>query len=120
MALLPRPAAGPFSCSPLLFSGHCPPAGLSPKCGPSHCPPQRRASVFVGKTSVRGFTKGGQGYAELVLPDADPQQRRDLERAERYRFKLYLDGQELYASPELTLHYAERDGDGALAVTGHP
>ncbi|MFC8583630.1 hypothetical protein ACFUGD_03485 [Streptomyces sp. NPDC057217] len=37
--------------------------------------------IFVGKILVRVFTKGGQGYAERVLPDADPQQRRDLEHA---------------------------------------
>ncbi|MEU3205250.1 hypothetical protein ABZ702_15500 [Streptomyces cyaneofuscatus] len=37
--------------------------------------------IFVGKILVRGFTKGGQGYAERVLPDADPQQRRDLQQA---------------------------------------
>ncbi|MFJ4873352.1 hypothetical protein [Streptomyces sp. NPDC088757] len=86
-------------------------------------PPARRAGrvlIFVGEISLRGFNEGGQGYAELVLPDVDPQQRRLLERAGRYRFELYLDSGQLYCSPPLILHAAKRNGDGALVVIGCP
>ncbi|MFF5282459.1 hypothetical protein [Streptomyces sp. NPDC013171] len=76
--------------------------------------------VFAGKISTQGILRDGRGYAELVLPDADPQQRRDLERAGRYTYTLYLEGEELYTSPGLVLREIRRDGHGALVVTGSP
>ncbi len=76
--------------------------------------------VFAGKIMTRGVLSDGRGFAELVLPDADPQQRRNLERAQRYEYELYLDGEVLYSSPDLTLRDTQRDKDGALVVTGSP
>lgn len=76
--------------------------------------------VFAGKIMTRGVLSDGRGFAEIVLPDADPQQRRDLERAGRFQYEVYLEGRLLYSSPELTLRTARRDGDGALVVTGSP
>ncbi|MFE4206651.1 hypothetical protein ACFRSX_29700 [Streptomyces goshikiensis] len=76
--------------------------------------------VFDGKVMTRSVLVDGRGFAELVLPDADPQQRRDLERAERYAYELYLDGKLLYSSPVLTLRDTRRDETGALVVTGSP
>ncbi|MFF5638432.1 hypothetical protein [Streptomyces sp. NPDC012825] len=73
--------------------------------------------VFVWETSIRGFPKGGRGCAQLVLPDADPQQRRDLERVGCYRFDLDLEGEELYSSPPLRLGSVQRHKDGALVMT---
>ncbi|MEU2245031.1 hypothetical protein ABZ572_37240 [Streptomyces sp. NPDC018338] len=76
--------------------------------------------VFAGKIMTRGVLSDGRGFAEFVLPDADPQQRRDLERAGRYAYTLYLEGEELYVSPGLVLREIRRDGHGALVVTGSP
>ncbi|MFC9706073.1 hypothetical protein ACFTWD_35910 [Streptomyces sp. NPDC056943] len=42
--------------------------------------------IFARKIMTRGILSGGRGFAELVLPDADPQQRRDLERAGHYQY----------------------------------
>ncbi|MFF4361159.1 hypothetical protein [Streptomyces sp. NPDC001604] len=60
--------------------------------------PLRGDSVYltIGTTSVtitgnitsRGVVRDGRGFVELTLPDADPQQRRDLERAASYRYEL--------------------------------
>ncbi|MFJ9574762.1 hypothetical protein ACIRQF_00020 [Streptomyces sp. NPDC101191] len=76
--------------------------------------------VFAGKIMTRGTLSDGRGFAELVLPDADAQQRRDLERAGHYQYEIYLEGRLLYSSPELTLRDTRRDDAGALVVTGSP
>lgn len=73
-----------------------------------------------GESKNPGDQRVGRGFAELVLPDADPQQRRDLEHAGHYQYALYVEGELLYSSPELTLREIRRDGDGALVVTGSP
>ncbi|MFI2736617.1 hypothetical protein [Streptomyces sp. NPDC018711] len=46
----------------------------------------------TGTITCQGIVEHGQGYAELCLPDADPEQRRALERCSRYGFDLYRDG----------------------------
>ncbi|WP_435191755.1 hypothetical protein [Streptomyces sp. bgisy126] len=95
--------------------------GHRPICGDAvHITAGADLLIFAGEIMTRGILSGGHGFAELVLPDADPQQRRDLERAGRYQYELYLEGRLLYSSPELTLRTAQRDGDGALVVTGSP
>ncbi|WP_167366262.1 hypothetical protein [Streptomyces caeruleatus] len=64
--------------------------------------------------------RDGRGFVELTLPDADPQQRRDLERATSYRYELYRENTLLYSSPRLTLSETRRARDGALVVAGSP
>ncbi|MFE1546542.1 hypothetical protein [Streptomyces sp. NPDC058718] len=76
--------------------------------------------AFAGKIMTRGILSDGYGFAELVLPDVDPQQRRDLERAGRYQYELYVEGEAPYSSPGLTLREIRRDDDGVLVVTGSP
>ncbi|MCX4985497.1 hypothetical protein [Streptomyces sp. NBC_00572] len=76
--------------------------------------------IFGGKISTRGILWDGQGYAELVLPYADPQQWRDLERAGRYAYTLYFDGEERYVSPGLVLREIRRDGDGTPSTARSP
>lgn len=76
--------------------------------------------VLDGSITVQGVVRDGQGLAELTVSDADPQQRRMLERSERFQFELYRDGQPLYASPDLVLREARRIGDGSLVVSGTP
>ncbi|MFD8489434.1 hypothetical protein [Streptomyces sp. NPDC059712] len=78
------------------------------------------AVTMTGGIICQGTLREGLGFVELVLPDADPQQRRDLERATRYTFELWRGGTLLYQSPPLTVHETRRDGDGALVVTGAP
>ncbi|MFE7614312.1 hypothetical protein [Streptomyces sp. NPDC057496] len=86
------------------------------------------AEVTIGTTSMtltgsitsQGVLRDGRGFVELTLPDADPQQRRDLESAQRYWYRLYGDGVLLYYSPVLTLHEVRRTKEGALVVTGAP
>ncbi|WP_406066220.1 hypothetical protein OG462_41715 [Streptomyces sp. NBC_01077] len=56
----------------------------------------------------------------MTLPDADPEQRRALERCKSYGWDLYRDGALLYSSPPLTLSMTRRTGDGALVVKGSP
>ncbi|MEK8141564.1 hypothetical protein NKH18_00215 [Streptomyces sp. M10(2022)] len=56
-----------------------------------------------------------------MLPDADPQQRRNLEKVTQLQYWLYRDGALLYASPPLQMRDIRRaDGDGALILTGSP
>ncbi|MFJ1551438.1 hypothetical protein [Streptomyces sp. NPDC088246] len=56
-----------------------------------------------------------------MLPDADPQQRRDLEKETQLRYWLYRDGALLYTSPPLQMRDIRRAaGDGALILTGSP
>ncbi|MFE7427443.1 hypothetical protein [Streptomyces sp. NPDC057545] len=96
---------------------------------PGHRPiPGDAVSIWIddatitatGAITCRGVVEDGQGYAELCLPDADPEQRRALERCSRYGFDLYLDGGLLYSSPKLVLHSASRTKDGSLVVRGVP
>lgn len=57
----------------------------------------------------------------LVLPDGDPQQRRDLERTKWFQYRLYDDGGALlYSSPHLQVRETRREGDGAVVVVGSP
>lgn len=74
----------------------------------------------TGTITCQGIVEDGQGYAELCLPDADPEQRRTLERCSRYGFDLYSDGGLLYSSPELAVHSVSRAKDGSLVVRGVP
>ncbi|MFJ2630121.1 hypothetical protein ACIO6T_44195 [Streptomyces sp. NPDC087532] len=75
----------------------------------------------VGPIVVQGVLKDGRGFVELVLPDADPQQRRDLEKATQFQYWLYRDGALLYASPPLQMRDLRRaTDDGALILTGSP
>ncbi|MEU4506960.1 hypothetical protein [Streptomyces sp. NPDC024089] len=75
----------------------------------------------VGAITVQGVLKDGRGFVELVLPDADPQQRRQLEKVTQLQYWLYRDGVLLYASPPLQMRDIRRaDGDGALILTGSP
>ncbi|MFJ4276111.1 hypothetical protein ACIP29_36845 [Streptomyces coelicoflavus] len=78
------------------------------------------AVTMTGSIVCQGILREGLGLVELVLPDADPQQRRDLERATRYTFELRRGGTLLYQSPQLKVHETRRAGDGALIVTGSP
>ncbi|MFJ5635333.1 hypothetical protein ACIQF5_22190 [Streptomyces goshikiensis] len=73
-----------------------------------------------GAITCQGIVEAGQGYAVLTLPDADPEQRRALERCRTYGFELYLDGRQIYSSPALTLSGTSRTGDGSLVVKGSP
>ncbi|WP_381100078.1 hypothetical protein [Streptomyces beijiangensis] len=75
----------------------------------------------MGAIVVQGVLRDGRGFVELVLPDADPQQRRTLEKVTRLQYSLYRDGKLLYASPPLQMTNVRRAADdGALIVTGTP
>ncbi|WP_328499696.1 hypothetical protein OG828_48690 [Streptomyces sp. NBC_00457] len=76
--------------------------------------------TIAGSITSQGVVRGGKGFVELTLPDGDPQQRRDLERAKWYQYKLYRGSELLYLSPLLTLRETRRAEDGALVVTGSP
>ncbi|KMS67241.1 hypothetical protein ACM01_43560 [Streptomyces viridochromogenes] len=76
--------------------------------------------VITGRIRSQGVLRDGRGFVELTLPDADPQQRRDLERATSYRYELYREDALLYSSPRLALSETRRAGDGALVVAGCP
>lgn len=78
------------------------------------------AVTITGKITSRGVLRDGRGFAELVLPDGDPQQRRDLERAKWYQYRLYRGGALLYSSPSLQVRETRRESDGALVVSGSP
>ena len=78
-------------------------------------------SVLIeGKITSQGVQRDGRGFVELTLPDGDPQQRRELERADSYRYELYRSSALLYSSPRLTLSETRRASDGALVVVGSP
>jgi hypothetical protein len=77
-------------------------------------------ATITGKITSRGVLRDGCGFVELVLPDGNPQQRRDLERAGRYQYRLYDGGALLYSSPDLQVRETRRASDGALVVTGSP
>lgn len=76
--------------------------------------------TFTGTITCQGVLRDGRGCVELTLPDADPQQRRDLERATWVRYDLYREGARLYPSPQLVVRETRREKDGALVVTGSP
>ncbi|MGW1496904.1 hypothetical protein [Streptomyces sp. NPDC002402] len=76
--------------------------------------------TITGSITSQGILRDGRGFVELTLPDADPQQRRDLERAQRYQYALYRSSALLYSSPDLKLSGTRRAKDGALVVTGSP
>ncbi|MER6103675.1 hypothetical protein ABT115_15455 [Streptomyces sp. NPDC001832] len=79
------------------------------------------ASVTItGSITSQGILRDGCGYVELTLPDADPQQRRVLERTTSYHYALYRGSALLYSSPQLRLSETRRTKDGALLVTGSP
>lgn len=78
------------------------------------------AVTITGKITSRGVVRDGSGFAELVLPDGDPQQRRDLERAKWFQYRLYDDGTLLYSSPHLQFRETRRESDGTLVVAGSP
>lgn len=74
-----------------------------------------------GTITCQGIVENGRGYAALTFPDADPEQRRALERCKTYGFELYLEGRLIYSSPSsLTLSGTSRASDGSLVVTGSP
>jgi len=77
-------------------------------------------ATITGKITSRGVLVNGNGFVELVLPDGDPQQRRDLERATWYQYRLYEGGVLLYSSPGLQVRETRREDDGALVVMGSP
>ncbi|MEU6350097.1 hypothetical protein ABZ896_12290 [Streptomyces sp. NPDC047072] len=77
-------------------------------------------ATVTGKITSRGVLVDGNGFVELVLPDGDPQQRRDLERSTRYQYRLYDGRVLLYSSPDLKLRDTRREDDGALVVAGSP
>ncbi|NEB01906.1 hypothetical protein [Streptomyces sp. SID13726] len=76
--------------------------------------------TITGAVVSRGVLREGYGFVELVLPDGDPQQRRDLERAASYQYRVYVDGALLYSSPPLRVHETRRESDGSLVVVGSP
>lgn len=76
--------------------------------------------IITGSITSQGVRRDGRGFVELTLPDADPQQRRDLERAKSYRYDLYRENALLYSSPRLALSETRRASDGALVVAGSP
>ncbi|WP_329595868.1 hypothetical protein OG195_44685 (plasmid) [Streptomyces sp. NBC_01362] len=76
--------------------------------------------TITGSVTSQGVLRDGRGFVELTLPDGDPQQRRDLERARSYQYRLYRDGVLLYSSPSLTLSETRRTKDGTLVVAGSP
>ncbi|NUK82170.1 hypothetical protein HRW23_33375 [Streptomyces lunaelactis] len=76
--------------------------------------------TITGSITSQGILCDGRGFVELTLPDADPQQRRDLERTQWYQYELYRSSALLYSSPQLTLSETRRASDGALVVTGSP
>jgi hypothetical protein len=78
------------------------------------------AVTITGKITSRGVVRDGRGFAELVLPDGDPQQRRDLERAAWFQYRLYEGGVLRYSSPHLQVREIRRESDGALVVAGSP
>ncbi|MGW2110020.1 hypothetical protein [Streptomyces sp. NPDC001948] len=79
------------------------------------------ASVTIeGSITSQGILHDGRGFVELTLPDADPQQRRELEQAQRYQYRLYHNETLLYSSPHLILSETRRTKDGTLVVTGSP
>ncbi|MEU9197739.1 hypothetical protein [Streptomyces hundungensis] len=78
------------------------------------------AVTITGTITSQGVLREGRGFVELTLPDADPQQRRDLEWAKHFQYELYRGGRLLYSSPPLRLSGTHRTGDGALVVTGSP
>ncbi|WP_327258128.1 hypothetical protein [Streptomyces sp. NBC_01244] len=78
---------------------------------------------MAGPIVCQGFkpAEGGQLAVKLTLPDADPQQRRTLSWCKTFSFTLFVGGAVLYSSPpRLKVREIQRDGDGALAVTGSP
>lgn len=65
--------------------------------------------------------EGGQLAVQLTLPDADPQQRRALSWCKTFSFSVFVGGAVLYTSPpRLKVREIQRDGNGALTVTGSP
>lgn len=76
--------------------------------------------LLSGSITVQGVNRDGRGFAELTLPDADPQQRRELERSERFEYELYSNGAQVYASPSLVLRETRRTKDGSLVLCGTP
>ncbi|MFD7868181.1 hypothetical protein [Streptomyces sp. NPDC059783] len=76
--------------------------------------------LFTGSITCQGVLEKGRGYVELTLPDADPEQRRLLERSTTYQWELHRDGRRLYSSPLLALHSTRRSGTGSLVVKGAP
>ncbi len=76
--------------------------------------------TITGSITSQGIMRAGAGVVELTLPDADPQQRRSLERAEWYQYELYRGGALLYSSPQLRVRETRRVTDGSLVVTGSP
>lgn len=77
--------------------------------------------TVLGAITVQGVLRDGCGFVELVLPDADPQQRRALEKVVRFQYWLYRDAVLLYTSPPLQMRDVRRaTTDGALVLTGSP
>ncbi|MET9522934.1 hypothetical protein [Streptomyces coeruleorubidus] len=76
--------------------------------------------TITGSITSQGVLRDGSGLVELTLPDADPQQRRDLEAAKWFQYRLYRGSALLYSSPHLTLSETRRTNDGALVMAGHP
>ncbi|MFF3177912.1 hypothetical protein ACFVQ0_35435 [Streptomyces sp. NPDC057900] len=76
--------------------------------------------TFTGTVTSQGVLREGRGFVELTVPDVDPQQRRDVERARQFQYELYRGGVLLYSSPFLTLSETRRTGDGSLVIAGSP
>ncbi|MFH8873201.1 hypothetical protein [Streptomyces griseus] len=76
--------------------------------------------ILTGSITCQGVLEGGRGFVELTLSDADPEQRRLLERSTSYQWDLRRNGGILYSSPRLSLHSTRRSGNGSLVVKGSP
>ena len=76
--------------------------------------------TITGSITSQGVLRDGRGLAELTLPDADPHQRRDMERSTWIQYKLYRDGALVYSSGHLELRGTRRDDNGALVVSASP
>lgn len=92
---------------------------------PMHCDAVQLTSdlgwvEITGKIVSQGVFRDGRGFVELTLPDADPEQQRELERAQWYHYELYLGAKRLYWTPQLKLHEMRRTKTGALVVVGAP
>ena len=76
--------------------------------------------TFTGSITSQGVLRDGRGFVELTLPDADPQQRRDLARSQWFQYELYRGGVLVYSSGHLQLTETRRNDAGELVVSGSP
>ncbi|GAA1149183.1 hypothetical protein GCM10009577_85700 [Streptomyces javensis] len=76
--------------------------------------------TITGSITSQGVLRDGCGLVELTLPDADPQQRCDMERSTWIQYKLYRGGALVYSSGHLELRETRRDDNGALVLSASP